>query len=959
MSGKRSFLLSIVAVLSAATLLLSGCQLETRSATPTPSPGPVEAATPAPQEGSSTPSSEPTKTKEEALPAMARLTAIPENGAPTVGMLLSGDTAYPSREELTTEELTAEAASIADALYQSSVNTLYYPVNPGGVALWKSKVLQTTPGSQKTDPLSILLSACETRGIGVFALLDPYAAANDDAKRSLRSRFSETTVTAPDGLVYYRPDSAQVHLRAVAAAAELSKYPLSGIVLSGVEAGGVSDHQGLYTYLSPLLWDIADATKTTGERQDFETGLLLSDTVTDSPNRQTFVDIALTLSSDFLLLSMHTPADSYTATLEPFVALCSQHGKTLLPVLSTGSLAPEEAVTALSQNAEMGISGGVLDSAAPAFSPHSDFLAAAIPALYTTRPLLGDTLLIPTDFVITRPLDGSTASLSNDYSTYFVMGTSDPAQPLLLDGEPVERISGNGAFGVLLELSVGENEFVFSQGDQERPLTIQRKSADAPAAKISKISTYTSGGSTVLQPFGNQIVTESLPLLLQCTAPANGNVTALLNGQSYTLKQQKTAEDGTPVLYKNEVAIPATDPDGVLSLGKVTYQLDYQGATSEAEAPGTVYLAGKNRKPVARVTQGIGSVLNPSMESGDFMTTLKPGSVFEIVSQTANYFETAFGGFIQKVETEIATDLTGAENPLTAVTFQPADHKGDERLVLSGSVSPSFIVENAENGNFTIRLIDTATATPPAINSRFFSAIQLTQEGGDLLITLTKGENNYFGYNVSYSGSDTILSFYSPPVASTQQYRPLLGTVVVLDPGHGGEDTGALGVAGTTGPSEKDANLYVALLTRRLLEGLGADVRMTRETTEEFTTIYDRVRFTEAQDADFFLSMHHNSVDERVDANTREGVWVYYYNDVSSDLSDVFLKNLSTASGRKPMGRENAWYVVCRNTLAPSLLLEMGFMPNPKEYEEICNSSIMQQVAKAACQSLVEYVSKS
>ena len=62
---------------------------------------------------------------------------------------------------------------------------------------------------------------------------------------------------------------------------------------------------------------------------------------------------------------------------------------------------------------------------------------------------------------------------------------------------------------------------------------------------------------------------------------------------------------------------------------------------------------------------------------------------------------------------------------------------------------------------------------------------------------------------------------------------------VLLDPGHGAQDIGAMGVAGTSAPCEKDVNLAVALAAREQLEAMGATVLMTRE-DDSFPTLVER-----------------------------------------------------------------------------------------------------------------------
>ena len=91
------------------------------------------------------------------------------------------------------------------------------------------------------------------------------------------------------------------------------------------------------------------------------------------------------------------------------------------------------------------------------------------------------------------------------------------------------------------------------------------------------------------------------------------------------------------------------------------------------------------------------------------------------------------------------------------------------------------------------------------------------------------------GYDVSYAEGQTLLYLRGAPVASRERGRPLTGVTVLLDPGHGGTDVGALGIGGGAGIAEKTINLTLALAVRDRLEQLGATVQMTRSTDETLT----------------------------------------------------------------------------------------------------------------------------
>lgn len=879
-------------------------------------------------------------------------------------MTLSAESDYPGIGSPDAEALGERAQAVVDFAAENSLNAILYNAAPYGEAAYDSDVLPHTPLVQSdTDPLRLLIQKAAEKNIAVLAVLHPYEAGHSSdtpARGSIAGEIPEAVVSLGEGR-FYRPDHPAAHGQAVAAAAELAeKYAVSGIVLGDADDSPVSDYGGYYTYLSALLGDIAD---TVHALADIPVGLtVLTDRQADT-GRSAFLDEACRASADFLISTASGSAEKelaspYARSLSSCLDLARRYDVEFVTTVSAEASAAE-CEQQLFVNNLLGVYGGVMEDYASLRMDES-LLETAVPLLYITGSIVPDyEFEIPTEFRITRPLDGKTLRVDSSWENYYITGTSDPGAAVYCDGEELERLSTNGTFGYLAPLEYGDNTFEFMQNGETLEATIHRPDPDTPAAKISTISTYAASASTsVFQPYGPQAVSENLPMLFQCTAPAGGTVTALLDGETYELEPTSDAEEGTAIVYKKEVRLSPDSPNEIVNIGKVTYVLDFDGETSEVEAPGEVFLIGENRTPMFRVEEGIGSVLNPSMMNGDFMTTLKAGSVGEIVGQTANFFQTSYGGFITKASTSIVTDLTSVENRVSSVEYQPADERGDERLILHGTLSPSFVVDEDGGDRFVVRLIDTygvPNGTIPA-DSAFFSTVKAENHDGTVTITCLPGKERYFGYNISYEGTDTVLSFKAEPRLSPSKARPLLGLRIVVDPGHGAEDSGALGVPGVTGPMEKNVNLYAALIIRRYLEGLGAQVYMTRETDDEFLTLDERVAFTEAHDADIFLSVHHNSLVETVDPTRYDGTWVYWYNNLSEEMADVLLRHITEASGRDPMGTESGYYVVLRNTQAPSVLLELGFMPNEREYENICNRDNMMEIAKAVASGVVEYV---
>ena len=180
----------------------------------------------------------------------------------------------------------------------------------------------------------------------------------------------------------------------------------------------------------------------------------------------------------------------------------------------------------------------------------------------------------------------------------------------------------------------------------------------------------------------------------------------------------------------------------------------------------------------------------------------------------------------------------------------------------------------------------------------------------------------------------------------------LSGKKIVLDPGHGGNDAGAIG---PTGVMEKTVTLNVARELRKLLEAEGAQVIMTREgdTTvsakgakaSDIEELGARCEVANRVGADIFISIHADSF-TRPEARGTTG---YYYSKSTSGrgqkLADCIRRNLVEQLGTPSRGTQPCNFYVVKHTDMPATLIELGFISN-KEEEQLLNSK--EGVQKAA-----------
>lgn len=173
---------------------------------------------------------------------------------------------------------------------------------------------------------------------------------------------------------------------------------------------------------------------------------------------------------------------------------------------------------------------------------------------------------------------------------------------------------------------------------------------------------------------------------------------------------------------------------------------------------------------------------------------------------------------------------------------------------------------------------------------------------------------------------------------------------VVLDPGHGGSDYGAI----RAGINEKDITLDVAKRVQAILLNKGIKVAMTR-TADTTLQLKDRTDFTASINPDIFVSIHVNSSTTEVGS----GIETHYYHDDSIELAQSVHSSLMSHIKTKDRGLFKSRFYVINHTSVPAILVEIGFLSNPTERAELVTEDRKQQTAKAIAEGIIKYLNKN
>ncbi|GLB46059.1 putative cell wall amidase lytH [Philodulcilactobacillus myokoensis] len=170
---------------------------------------------------------------------------------------------------------------------------------------------------------------------------------------------------------------------------------------------------------------------------------------------------------------------------------------------------------------------------------------------------------------------------------------------------------------------------------------------------------------------------------------------------------------------------------------------------------------------------------------------------------------------------------------------------------------------------------------------------------------------------------------------------------IVLDPGHGGNDSGTLS---QDGKMEKTYTLPVAKKVLQLIKAQNSRVIISR-TSDQSVSLGARTRLSNQNHANVFISFHFNSSEIDEGDNGYEVFKDHdnanrLANQLDSGFSDLPLNNRGVDIGN---------YYVLRENTQPAVLIEMGFMNNPSDFEHIKSNDYQQKVADDVEQSLQKY----
>ena len=602
----------------------------------------------------------------------------------------------------------------------------------------------------------------------------------------------------------------------------------------------------------------------------------------------------------------------------------------------------------------------------------------------------------PIELAITSPTQTEFATVEQ---TFVLQGTSDPAQPVTVNGVEVVR-DGEGAFAHTVQLQSGVNTITVAHKEKTVTYTVTYRYAVQNFSPAEQTS-FNSGASIQIE-----------------IDVRNGSSVKVTLGDKEVEMKEAGIQLGAGlaegfVRYTGTYKLP-NDNMQDLNLGKITYTVTCNGVTE------ICYSADVICKKSADLLASDPSV---TPDYGDYID-VGSGYVVEIITDTAETFDGHTTddysdprnnylpkGTVDYCDKDLVTNSSSSYRLMRCgrrVYVQKSNYPPPGQKTQVVDVYRGTLPDHNEIGvvslevvkNHTVLTLDClwkapfyfdfgpqefinpgdrdfrvtdmtaeyleitfcyatvfeGTVTIPADNPLFSSA-QLTQNESDCVLRLNlKEKGGFYGWDAYYNENDQLcFTFLNPAkvTAANNAYgADLTGTLILLDVGHGGYDGGSVAkLPDGTEIDEAELNLKLAMALKSELEKTGATVVLNR-VDDASISVDERVLHMKNTSADLCIALHQNSISGYPN---HRGAQVQYFTPFSqSAAQNVYTAINSSGIYTKTLLDWHLYYVA-RLSTCPVVLTENGFMTNAEDLADMVDPVVVQKKAEAIAQGIANY----
>lgn len=538
----------------------------------------------------------------------------------------------------------------------------------------------------------------------------------------------------------------------------------------------------------------------------------------------------------------------------------------------------------------------------------------------------------------------------------FFIGTADPDQPVLINGQVIEARSPAGHFAPSLPLNLGVNNFTLSQGGNQRQITIDRLPPGPSLPDPPGLVTDS------LQPQVDMARRAGELICLGAMGPAAAQVTVTLAGRQLTLEPQPALAQlpaNSGVLINQTEPLGGAGPtlyQGCLvgdrpgNLGRPTYTLRHQGQTQTATATGQVTLLAREHPQVVAVTAAAGVARTGPSTDYSRLTPLPQGTRAAVIAQQGEWLQLDYGGWIRARETAPIPGALAPQSLVRGVTSRQVEGWTEIYFPLQVPV-PVTVHQTQDSFSLTLHNTTAQTDTIRLLAGGVVDRLDWQPlPNQQVQYQFHFKTPQQWGYRLTYQGTTLVLALRHPPRLGPD--RPLQGATIFLDAGHGGDEPGALGPDGTP---EKQVTLAIATLLHQALVERGATVIMSRQ-DDSTSSPNDRADQIGAIAPTLALSLHYNALPDAGDALHTAGIGSFWFHAQARDLAQFLHDYLVEHLDRPSYGVYWNNLALTRPQVSPAVLLELGFMTNPLEFEWIQDPEAQRQLAETLAAAITDWL---
>ena len=329
-------------------------------------------------------------------------------------------------------------------------------------------------------------------------------------------------------------------------------------------------------------------------------------------------------------------------------------------------------------------------------------------------------------------------------------------------------------------------------------------------------------------------------------------------------------------------------------------------------------------------SSGAVSLYKEANNQSQVITSIPYGQLFYLLDdQQSNFSKVSYNGqegYVDNNQLNYAVDHMNELYKLQAGLPQTLDAK----KMISTKLKETPLYETADTFSKRISTVNAGT---------IFNYED--RENDFYKVTIGNGKKAYIPYWLVNANFATIES-------DSQLPQGIEHAKIVIDPGHGGDDPGA--VVTFSEKHEADHTLTTALLLKKELENLGATVILTRE-SDKSVSLENRAQLSNREKANAFISLHFDSGPN----SNASGTTGYYFTSTSENLAQTVNKYIARNLTLKSQGTKFQNFLVLRENKQPSILLELGYLNNPDDNKLIESTEYQENIAKSIASALKEY----